>query len=53
MLSTNEIMLQLDYAEMKKKFGDEDKNRLLESGCVSHDESAVWLVDYWCDKDVY
>lgn len=52
MLSTNEILLQLDYAEMKKKFGEEDKNRLLESGCVSADESAVWLVDYWCGKDV-
>ena len=52
MRSTNEILQQLNYAEMKKHFGDEDKNRLIASGCVSRDESAAWLVDYWCNKDV-
>lgn len=52
MASTNELLQQLDYAEMKKRFGDEDKNRLLESGCVSQDESAIWLIDYWCGKDI-
>lgn len=52
MLSTNEILQQLNYAEMKKHFGEEDKNRLIESGCVSSDENAAWLIDYWCNKDV-
>ena len=22
------------------------------SKCVSEDESAAWLIDYWCGKDV-
>ena len=52
MLATNEILQKLDYQQIKRCFGDEDRNRLLESECVSLDENAVWLIDYWCNKDV-
>ena len=52
MLSTNEMLQKLDYQQMKRCFGDEDRNRLLESECVSSDENAIWLIDYWCKKDV-
>lgn len=52
MESTNEIMLHLDYSQMKKKFAEDDKNKLLQTGSVSNDEKAVWLIDYWCGKDV-
>jgi len=52
MLSTNSILSQLEYSQMKKKYSDEDKKRLVESGCVSSAENAVWLIDYWCDKDI-
>ena len=52
MLSTNEMLQKLDYQQMKRRFGDEDRNRLLKSQCVSTDENAVWLIDYWCNKDV-
>lgn len=52
MLSTNEMLQKLDYQQMKRRFGDEDRNRLLKSQCVSPDENAVWLIDYWCNKDV-
>ena len=52
MMSTNEFLQKLDYQQMRRRFGDEDRNRLLESECVSLDESAVWLIDYWCNKDV-
>lgn len=31
---------------------DADKERLVDSKCVSTDENAVWLIDYWCSKDV-
>lgn len=52
MLATNEMLQKLDYQQMKRRFGDEDRNRLLKSQCVSPDENAVWLIDYWCNKDV-
>ena len=52
MLSTNEMLQKLDDQQMKRRFGDEDRNRLLESECVSLDENAVWLIDYWCNKDI-
>ncbi|MBO4686920.1 MAG: phage head-tail adapter protein [Clostridiales bacterium] len=52
MESSNEILRKLSYKDMKRKFTDEDKKRILSSGSVSTDESAVWLVDYWCDKDL-
>ncbi|MDD6404400.1 MAG: phage head-tail adapter protein, partial [Clostridiales bacterium] len=29
-----------------------DKKRISELGVVSADESAVWLIDYWCSKDI-
>lgn len=52
MLSTNEMLQKLDDQQMKRRFGDEDRNRLLKSQCVSTDENAVWLIDYWCNKDI-
>jgi hypothetical protein len=52
MLSTNSILLKLEYQQTKKRFSDEDKERLIHSGCVSPDENAVWLIDYWCGKDI-
>lgn len=52
MLSTNELLCNLDYSELKRKFGKSDEERLLKSGCVSEDENAGWLIPYWCGKDV-
>jgi len=37
---------------MKKRFSDRDKEKLVETGCVSPDENARWLIDYWCGKDI-
>ena len=50
--SSDKLLRKLTYADLKRKFTDEDKKRILESGSVSTDESAVWLIDYWCDKDL-
>lgn len=50
--TTDQWLKTLDYSDMKKSFGESDKEKLLEGGCVSHDESAVWLIDYWCGKNV-
>lgn len=49
--STEEILKNLSYEELKKKVADRKENlQLLQ--VVSDDEKAVWLIDYWCDKDV-
>ena len=50
--STDEMLKRLEYKELKRKFTDEDKKRVTESKSVSIDEEAVWLIDYWCDKDI-
>lgn len=52
MLSTNSILSDLEYSQMTKSFSDDDKKRLAESGCVSQDKNAFWLIDYWCNKDI-
>ena len=50
--STDEILMKLSYADMKRKFGMADKEKLAKTKCVSEEENAVWLIDYWCSKDV-
>ncbi|MBR6322923.1 MAG: DUF3795 domain-containing protein, partial [Lachnospiraceae bacterium] len=50
--STDEILKNLTFADLKRKFGKETDEKLRKSGCVSTDEKAVWLIDYWCGKDV-
>lgn len=50
--STNQILLQLEYADLKRKFDDTFKEKIKASKCVSADEKAAWLIDYWCGKDV-
>ena len=52
MESTNEIISGLEYSDLKHRFGEEDKEKLRGTGCVSTDENAAWLIDYWCGKDV-
>ena len=34
------------------KYGEDVKEKLIRSKCVSEDENAFWLIDYWCGKDV-
>ena len=50
--STDEILKNLEYKDLKRKFTDEDKRRVVDSRSVSTDEDAVWLIDYWCNKDI-
>lgn len=50
--SSDAILKDLKYSDFKKKFGDEDKEKLSKTGCVSEDENAIWLIDYWCSKDI-
>ena len=50
--STNELLRKLQYKDLKRKFTDDDRERIIETGSVSKDEDAFWLIDYWCGKDV-
>lgn len=50
--STDQILRGLAYKDLKRKFGEEYKEKLKASRCVSEDEKAAWLIDYWCDKDI-
>lgn len=49
MESTNDIIRKLEYKDLKKKYTDY-KEKLINSKCV--DLSEVWLVDYWCSKNI-
>ena len=50
--STDKILKGLSFEDTKKKISDERRKELETLGVVSEDESAIWLIDYWCKKDV-
>ena len=50
--STEEIIRNLTFKDLKTRVPDERKDNLKALGVVSTDENAVWLIDYWCGKDV-
>ena len=50
--ATTHILRSLSYKDSKIKIDPAKKKYLDEIGVVSNDESAHWLIDYWCGKDV-
>lgn len=52
MVSTDDILKDLSYSDLKQNFTDDVRKKLLETGCVSAHENAAWLIDYWCNKNV-
>lgn len=50
--STDKIIKNLSFDALKKKFTEEKKEYLRSLDVVSDDESAIWLIDYWCEKDI-
>lgn len=50
--STEKIINNLSYDELKKKISEERKEHLKLLNVVSNDENAIWLIDYWCGKDI-
>lgn len=50
--STNELLRSLSYNDLKQKMTDKDKEYVKSLNVVSTDESAFWLIDYWCKKDI-
>ena len=50
--STEKIINSLSYDQTKKKVSEERKEQLKSLNVVSIDENAIWLIDYWCGKDI-
>ena len=50
--STDSLLKSFTFSDMKRKYGEEDKNRLYGLQVVSSDEKTNWLIDYWCGKDI-
>ena len=50
---TDTWLHSIRYEELKRCFTAEDQERLRRLRVVSPDESAAWLIDYWCHKDVF
>mgnify|MGYP004614549975 FL=1 len=48
---TEKILCDLPYSDLKKKVSAERRKELESLNVVSTDESAAWLIDYWCGKD--
>ncbi len=50
--STEKIIKSLSYGELTQKISGERKERLKSLHVVSSEENAVWLIDYWCNKNI-
>ena len=46
------MLRSLPFEDLKRKIPDERKAALQALRVVSDDEDAVWLIDYWCGKDI-
>jgi len=49
---TNYVLENLSFEDLKFKFNENDKKRVLSEKFVDTSAEAVWLVDYWCDSNV-
>lgn len=50
--STETIIGSLSFDDLKQNISEERKRHLQSLNVVSDDENAVWLIDYWCGKDI-
>ncbi len=50
--NTEKIIKSLSYEKLKQKISEEKKEYLKSMNVVSTDENAIWLIDYWCNKDI-
>ncbi len=51
-VSTTQILKELLYEDLKTNMTEQDKNLLKSLNVVSNDDNAIWLIDYWCDKNI-
>ena len=50
--STTQLLQSLTYQDLKMKITAADKENLLLTNVVSNNENAIWLIDYWCKKNL-
>lgn len=50
--STENIVKNLSYEDLIRKIPIDKKEKIKSLKVVSEDENAIWLIDYWCNKDV-
>lgn len=50
--SSEKILKRLSYDELKRKIPEERKRYLESLNVVNNNEKAIWLIDYWCKKDI-
>lgn len=50
--STENIINNLSFDMLKNKVNHKTKEYLSSLNIVSEDENAIWLIDYWCGKDI-
>lgn len=50
--ATELLLTELPFDKLKGKISATAKQNLIDSKCVSDDENAVWLIDYWCGKNI-
>lgn len=50
--SAEKIIYSLSYDELKKIISEDRKEYLKSLNAVSNDKNAIWLIDYWCGKDI-
>ena len=50
--ATTQILLKLNYNDMKQKISSDRRKQLESLNVVSNHENAYWLIDYWSSKDI-
>ncbi len=50
--SSESVLKNLSYDDLRRKISEERREQLKSLHVVSDDERAIWLIDYWCNKDV-
>ena len=50
--NTEQILQNLSFDDLRRKIPADRKDALRSLHVVSEQESAVWLIDYWCEKDI-
>ncbi|OPJ60170.1 phage head-tail adapter protein [Clostridium chromiireducens] len=51
-VSTTQLLKGLSYEDLKIKMNEQDEKLIKSLDVVSNDDNAVWLIDYWCDKNI-
>lgn len=49
---SNNLLRRISFNQLKEKMTEEDKIELRKLQVVSEEENAIWLIDYWCNKNV-